>query len=230
MVTKDGVVKIIDLGFGKEVSESKDFDKSITLNWWCETPEEFNSRRYDFGTEVYFVGKLFEKLIRENSISHFVYTDVLRRMCVHDPDARIGTFSAILQAVRNEKFTELEFSYTDQTAYRAFADAMCRHLTKIENGAKYFDDPTIITRQLGDVYQKVMLEGTVPDCAIVTRCFINGTYYYRKAGFPVQAVRQFLDLLRSCPNERMQILLGNLHTRLDSIPLYTAQPDDDVPF
>lgn len=231
MVTNDGVVKIIDLGFGKQISESKDFDKSITLNWWCDTPEEFNYLRYDFCTEVYFVGKLFEKLIRENSISHFSYTDLLRRMCVHDPGARIDAFSAVLQAVRNDQFTELEFSYTEQTAYRAFADEMCQHVTKIENGAKYFDDPKKITRQLGDAYQRVMLEESVPDCAIVTRCFINGTYYYRKEGFSVQVIRQFLELLRTCPNERMQILFGNLHTRFDAIPRYTDEPlGDDIPF
>ena len=32
----DGILKIIDLGFGKRVESSNDFDKSITLNWWCE--------------------------------------------------------------------------------------------------------------------------------------------------------------------------------------------------
>jgi eukaryotic-like serine/threonine-protein kinase len=41
MVRDDGVVKIIDLGFGKKVQEPFDFDKSISLNWWCEPPKEF---------------------------------------------------------------------------------------------------------------------------------------------------------------------------------------------
>lgn len=224
MVTNDGVVKIIDLGFGKQISESKDFDKSITLNWWCETPEEFNSLRYDFGTEVYFVGKLFERLIRENSISHFNYTDLLRRMCVHDPDARVDSFNAVLQSLRNNQFTEIDFSFSDRKAYRTFAEELCTHVTKIENGAKYFDDLKKMTRQLQDAYQKVMLEETVPDCAIVTRCFIDGTYYYRSNGFSVQALRDFTELLRHCTNERAHILLANLHTRLDAIARYTDAP------
>ena len=63
LVDNDGQLKIIDLGFGKQVNTSLDFDKSITLNWWCATPDEFRFKRYDFGTEVYFVGKLFEQLI-----------------------------------------------------------------------------------------------------------------------------------------------------------------------
>jgi serine/threonine protein kinase len=231
MVANDGVVKIIDLGFGKQISESKDFDKSISLNWWCETPEEFNSRRYDFGTEVYFVGKLFEKLIRENSISHFNYTDLLRRMCIHDPDARIDSFSAVLQSLRNDQFTEIDFSTSDRQAYRTFADELCEHVTKIENGAKYVDDLKKITRQLRDAYQKVMLEETVPDSAIVMNCFIDGTYYYRSKGFSVEAIRDFLELLRICTTEKMQILLANVHTRMDAIPRYAGgAPNDDIPF
>jgi len=234
MVSDDGVVKIIDFGFGKQISESKDFDKSITLNWWCETPEEFNSRRYDFGTEVYFVGKLFEKLIRENSISHFNYNDLLRGMCNHTPDDRVDSFSAVLQLLRNDRFTEIDFSRDDMLAYRAFADEMCQHVTKIENGAKYFDDPTKITHQLRDAYQKIMLEETAPNCVIVIQCFIDGTYYYRRVGFSVQAIRDFLELLCKCTNEKMQILLANLHTRFDTIARYTVDPDgppnDDIPF
>lgn len=41
LVREDGTLKIIDLDFGKRVETSKDFDKSISLNWWCEPPEEF---------------------------------------------------------------------------------------------------------------------------------------------------------------------------------------------
>ena len=59
MVAGDGVLKIIDLGFGKKIERSADFDKSITLNWGCEPPIDFQAARYDFRTEVYFVGKLF---------------------------------------------------------------------------------------------------------------------------------------------------------------------------
>lgn len=166
MVTTDGVAKIIDLGFGKQVVDSKDFDKSISLNWWCEPPRDFDDSRYDFTTEVYFVGKLFEKIIRENSISHFHYTDVLRRMCDRDHESRIQAFSLVLQQVRNDQFSEISFSDSDRQAYRRFADELCEHITKIESGAKYFDDLERIERQLRNVFEKVMLEETVPDCAL----------------------------------------------------------------
>jgi serine/threonine-protein kinase len=65
MVSQLGIVKIIDLGFGKEIKTSQDFEKSISLNWWCQPPNEFGESRYDFCSEVYFVGRLGATL-REN--------------------------------------------------------------------------------------------------------------------------------------------------------------------
>lgn len=73
LVGDNGILKIIDFGFGKQIQTSKDYNKSITLNWWCEPPEDFSSGSYNFCTEVYFLGKLFEKLIVENRIEHFGY-------------------------------------------------------------------------------------------------------------------------------------------------------------
>jgi serine/threonine-protein kinase len=124
LVDNDGQLKIIDLGFGKQVNTSLDFDKSITLNWWCATPDEFRFKRYDFGTEVYFVGKLFEQLIQANSVSQFKYTDALRRMCEPEPDRRIKSFAEIDRAIRSELITETEFSDEEIETYRTFANAL----------------------------------------------------------------------------------------------------------
>lgn len=67
-VIDSGIVKIIDLGFGKYVVVDEDYEKSIFLNWWCELLFEFKYFKYDFFIEVYFVGKFFEKIIFEIGI------------------------------------------------------------------------------------------------------------------------------------------------------------------
>jgi serine/threonine-protein kinase len=77
MVTDDGIVKIIDLGFGKKIVAPDDFKKSISLNWHCSPPEEVLKSMYDFRTEIYFVGRLFEKLIADNCITDFKYDSLL---------------------------------------------------------------------------------------------------------------------------------------------------------
>lgn len=117
MVRGDGRVKIIDLGFGKQVQTSADFKKSITLNWWCEPPMEFESSLYNFTTEIYFVGKLFEKLLRENSISHFKYGEILRRMCDRNPETRVATFALVQQEIGRDLFLGLDFSATELAAH-----------------------------------------------------------------------------------------------------------------
>ena len=84
MVSTDGRVKVIDFGFGKKIVTSLDYDKSISLNWEYDTPDEFRDSVYNFKTEVYFVGKLFEKMIVNNGIAHFtaLFNLVWRRIRV----------------------------------------------------------------------------------------------------------------------------------------------------
>ena len=106
----DGTLKIIDLGFGKRVDSSQDFDKSISLNWWCEPPKDFESSTYDHSTEVYLVGKLFEKLILELGIEHFKFSTLLSRMCERDPDRRIPTFFDVRTQVHLNQSDDLDFS------------------------------------------------------------------------------------------------------------------------
>lgn len=232
MVREDGILKIIDLGFGKKIEHTADFDKSISLNWWCEPPMEFQTARYDFTTEVYFVGKLFQRIIQDNQIARFKYLDALAAMCHRDPDLRITGFNAIEQTIRNEQFLESDFEASDMTAYRQFAYAISHHITKIGNGAKYVTDVSKLRTSLNDVYQRFMLEETVPDAVVVLRCLVNGMYYYRKRGLLVDIVRDFIRLLRETADERAKIILANLHTRLDALPRYNEAvlTDDDTPF
>jgi serine/threonine-protein kinase len=55
-------------------------------------------------------------------------------------------------------------------------------------------------------------------------------YYYRKSGLEVAVVREFVRLLRSTTDERAEMILANLHTKLDSVPRYVPPPDDEIPF
>jgi serine/threonine-protein kinase len=134
LVDKGGQLKIIDLGFGKRVRATADFEKSVTLNWWCHPPGEFRDGRYDFTTEVYFVGKLFERIIQENEINHSKFTDVLGQMCQHDAFARAQTFAEIEKTIQSNKFFEIGFSEEELRAYRIFADSVARHVMRIETG------------------------------------------------------------------------------------------------
>lgn len=233
MVRSDGVLKIIDLGFGKHVETAGDFAKSISLNWWCEPPIDFDGNVYNFSTEVYFVGKLFDGLIRDHNIEGFAFPRILADMCKRDPSRRPTGFLEIATQIRSDQFPQLDFTDAELAAYRAFAEAVSKHITKLHEGAKFVDDPGKIIKDLGTVYRGMLLEQNVPDAATVTRCFVSGIYYYVKQGMPVAVVRDFLHLLRAASPEKARVIIANLNTRLAAIPRYSPTPpgsEDDVPF
>ena len=231
LVSEDGVLKIIDLGFGKRVEESKDFDKSISLNWWCEPPADFASGTYDHSTEVYFVGKLFEKIIRDNGIEQFKHAPLLERMCRRSSVDRIATFADARNELTLRRSEDIEFEWEERDAYRQFADAVSNSITKVEEGIKYTSDLDKIRAQLDDLHRKCMLEDELPDCAVLLRVLVSGNYYYRKAGFPTEVLRNFVRFLRGAPVEKQRVALANLHTRLDAVKRYVDAPDDpDIPF
>ncbi len=231
LVRDDGVVKIIDLGFGKRIQQPNDFDKSISLNWWCDPPAEFADSVYNFQSEVYFAGKLFEKLIQEHGIDHFKYKNLLGRMCHWSPESRIKSFFDVQKEIKSDLFYEIAFTEDELACYREFADCMAHHVTKIESGTKYVDDLGRIKTQLDAAYRSCMLEEFAPDAASILRCFLNGGYYYRKTGFSVAALRNFLRLLKASTHEKQRIVMANLHTRFDSINRYSAKDlDEDIPF
>jgi hypothetical protein len=234
MVCVDGTVKIIDLGFGKKIEHSQDFAKSISLNWWCDPPAEFEDSRYDFGTEVYFVGTLFRRLLDSNKIDNFKYSGVLAKMCQRNPAERTGSFTDVDREIGSNRFDEVGFNDRERRVYQEFADAVIPHLTKIERGAKYVDDPAKVSEKLGVLYRSFMLENIVPDCAGVLQCLVTGAFNYRIKGLPVACVKDFARMLATCGDEKGRIILANLYNRLNSVPRYNYEPPkislDDIPF
>ncbi len=231
MVRNDKKLKIIDLGFGKRVETSDDFDKSIDLNWWCQTPDEFGDSRYDFQTEVYFVGKLFERLIQDNNIQSFKNIPLLSVMCRHDPNERISSFVEVETEIQATQISDVGFDASELATYRRFADTLRKVITKIDSSAEYLDDAQLVAANLNEVYRSFMLEEFVPNPAVVIRCLLRGTYYYQKNGpMTVADVKDFLRLLQNVTLEKKRIILANIHTKLNAMPRYAGPPDEEIPF
>ena len=103
LISNDGIVKIIDFGFGKDVQKSVDYEKSITLNWTYSLPNDFSMSIYDFKTEVYFVGKLFERIIIDNNLHQiFKYKVALDKMIITNHDIRIASFYDVTRDIMSE--------------------------------------------------------------------------------------------------------------------------------
>lgn len=234
MVTDSSIVKIIDFGFGKQTFSQEDFGKSITLNWWCEPPSEFKQAVYDYKTEVYFVGKLFQKIIVDGRIESFKHINLLGNMCALQPESRAHSFTDVRKGLLADKFLYIDFNEWELRTYRDFSNSLFNAVSKIEQSTKYFDDVVDIQSRLEECYKKVMLEEHIPNNSVVLKCFINGTYYYSKQyRFRVDELRTFLDFFRSSFREKKNIIIGNIQTKLDAVERYNQEVvefDDDIPF
>lgn len=228
LVSATGVVKIIDLGFGKKVETETDFGKSISLNRWCEAPDEYRDGLYDFSTEVYFVGQLFKKLLRESGLEDFQYLGLLKQMCVANPSQRIASFRKVRQAVLAAGFDDIPFTDREITTYREFRTALWDAINQIEKDAKYIDDLERVQKALEGVYRNTMLEEYLPTNNLLVNCFIDGEYYYCDLEpVPVSLVKAFLDLFRAHSRDRRQIILSNLYTKLDALERYGEKKSDE---
>ncbi len=230
MVTNSGVVKVIDFGFSKKIEVSGDSDKSVSLNWWCELPNEFSENKYNSTTEVYFVGKLFEKILQENNIENFNYKKETYLMCQRDATKRVQSFAEILQSIHNNLFLEIDFDIYEKQDYRKFSEALAKSINSIERKARFEKDIDNIQGALEELYKQTMLENIIPDTAAVPRCFIKGSYYFSSSyKFEVEILKNFVKLLKTSPNEKKNIILNNLIFKLDNITKYDEM-DDDIPF
>ena len=233
MIAQDGQVKIIDFGFSKKVptQPAGEQEKSISLNWWCEVPNEFEQKIYNHRTELYFIGKLFEKIIIENKILEFAYKSYLKAMIEKNPDNRSKSFCEIQNAIRNNMFLEMNFSEQEKKLYRTFAENLSQSLSDIGASTQYNANSDEIIRKLDEVYQSNMLEEYVQGSSPLISCFLIGTYrYIKQTDFPVESLKNFNNFLKAASQEKVNIILSNLYSRFNTISRFNDEEDEDIPF
>lgn len=233
LVDGRGVAKIIDFGFGKNTAETelKEGAKSISLNWWCETPPEFSSGTYDYQTEVYFVGKLFQMAVQECGLTDFKYRLLLHSMCEPDRTKRTKSFAAVKRAIGEGKFAELSFLQTEIEVYREFSDELLSVVSSIQSDARLERDPLQILAGLEELYRKSMLEETLAASNKLVSVFVHGTFHYWKhADVYVETLVGFIELLRGLSTEKRNVVIENLVFRLETCESSEPEPYDEIPF
>jgi serine/threonine-protein kinase len=232
MVNEGGTLKIIDFGFGKQIEfQNENFDKSISLNWRYTPPSEFNDHIYDFKTEIYFVGKLFEEIIRENGIESFGFTKVLNRMILSNYDSRITSFFDVDREVLSSKSSTIEFDQWDKRTYLEFADSLMKVYAKLYSNAEYISEVNIVIKNLEDAYNASMLETVLQNNALIAKCFVKGNYtIFIKQYFYISTIGNFIKFFKFQPVEKQKIILNNLWQRLDTIEIVKDKQEDDLPF
>ena len=239
LVSDTGEPKIIDFGFGKQTNlEPGDQEKSISLNWWCDTPPEFDEGIYDKQTEVYFVGKLFEHIMLETSLRDSTHKSTIRNMCSTERNTRFSSFKDVKANINSDNFDEIHFTEDERETYKNFMDGLASSFASIDTSSTYNRDTVQIMDALDGLHKESMLEDYLPDPVKICRIFVKGQFFYRKAiNIYVSSIDGFLRLVRSMPLNKREIIMANIFNRLDAIDRpkppakdFSQDFDDEIPF
>lgn len=106
LVSNEGQLKIIDFGFIKKI-ETNDSVHSATklITYPYDFPEELNKAKpkYNCKTDIYFLGKLFEDLVKRLELKSFKYKKIIEKMICYDQKGRYSSFKSILHDIERKK-------------------------------------------------------------------------------------------------------------------------------
>ena len=233
LIDADGNVKIIDFGFGKQLTKAEDIIGSILLNWPVTTPphEIIKDSIYDHRTEVFFVGKLFSHL--DISRDTFRFYDVLEKMTCLNPKDRYESFSAVATDMAKGEFADIDFSHGDKKTYQEFADGLLSILDVYNSEPTYERAPQNILQKLADILRASSLEENIQLNNQLLIVFIDcafSFFSYPKRKVSVLTVKKFYDFFSKISERKQHVVLDNLYTRLSKVKIKPLRLFDDVPF
>lgn len=233
LIDKDEMVKIIDFGFGKQLRENEDYADSILLNWpVSEFPEEVSLEGiYNIQSEVYFLGKLFQSILKKNDVyNKFKHFHIIEKMTKVSPRERYKTFGEVSFDISQGVLSEIDFSENQKSTYLKFADALSGHLNNYIDSCTLHNDISFTLKKLAEIIRSSALEEFVQDNTILLGAFIKSGYSYKAiTDIKVEWVRNFYKLVNSLEQYKQQIVFDNIHVRLKKIKVVSTSMDD-VPF
>lgn len=230
LIDKEETVKIIDFGFGKILSDTNDGGESIFLNWpVTEFPEEVAIQKvYNNQSEIYFVGKLFYHLLKDN-LSSFRYTYILDKMIKVSPTDRFKSFEEITHTISTGVISEIDFTSTQKKTYLNLAKAISQSLDNYTSNFFPIDNVTDVLNSLATVIRNSALETVVQDNGPIIEAFIsNGFRYSNSVDIEVSSVTDFYQLMIQLPPTKQKIVLNNLHARIANKDVVGY--DEELPF
>lgn len=235
LIDKNGIVKIIDFGFGKIINEKTPEENSVILNWpVTEMPEEImRAGEYDNVTEIYFLGKLFHKLLENGSIrkDEFKFEPIINKMIEIEREKRFSSFEEIQKEIAEKKFEELKYSDKELKIYRDFSDELYNNIRYFHSPMLVEKDPDIIKIMLESVLYKNALEEYIQKNNDLINCFLKNGYNYTNAStIEVSIVKDFYELFNKISRKKKENILENLYNKLSRINVKVKDDDDDLPF
>lgn len=230
MIGRDGGVKIIDFGFGKQLEHQEVDGKSIFLNWpVTQLPEEVvNQKIYTHQSEIYFIGKLFIESLGDGYFT-FKFKHILEKMIKLNSKDRYESFLDISAEISQGVLGEIDFTDSQKTIYRNLINFLDISLLNHWNNYEFNGSYNQIMSKLDNLIRNSALEEYIQVNNDLISCFINNGFTYNKSYMlPTENLIDFYHLMTSLDDFKQKILLDNINVRLSKKPIKTN--DDILPF
>ncbi len=232
MIDNEEHVKIIDFGFGKQLQSNCQIAESVFLNWpVTELPDEVQfNQEYTNKTEIFFMGKLFQKLLLiKDSMESFKYGHIIECMIKTNPIERYDCFSEVSKAMSAGIMEEINFTDREKAVYIKFADALMNILNHHIDKYIPVNDVSSVLSNLAELIRYSALETYLQDNARLIQCFAsNGFNYSQRGRVEVSCIKEFNQLLKRLSTIKQKVVLDNIDARLSRIKIVSEE--EELPF
>lgn len=233
LIDKSGNVKIIDFGFGKILGKNVQDNNSVLLNWpVSKLPEEVSLKgEYSHYTEIYFIGKLFDYILKNKNINveTFNYFNIINKMIEYQVDDRYKTFEEVYNDISKGIFSELDFSDDEKNIYRDFSDSILEKISEYNSEYDPINSVEKIIENIANILRKNSLEYYIQNNSELVQCFIKNSFTYNnRNNIEKNKVEKFYKWLISLPNNKKINVIENINTKLSNIKVNKGY--DDLPF
>ncbi len=236
LITKDGVVKIIDFGIGKIV-EKIDSPSSDTLAGEINRgmvdihPEEEYSGVYTSQTDMFYIAELFTRLLHDTQKEQFFsYAHILEKMKKRISSERYKSFKEIQNAITQKDFSTLEITDEDKKIYQDFTNSLISSLVHFNEEPVFCSDPEKMLNSIKNVLDNNILENTIQKNEDLISCIIQSSCAFsQRIKIYVCDVKAFFTWFYSLEPKTRELVLKNMQYKLSSIKV-EHDPMDDIPF
>lgn len=232
MVNTDDIAKIIDFGLGKSFHPAEITDDSmrtlINRSGLDTLPNEYQQGIYDNQTDMFYLGELYSRLIREGGYADsFSYRNICLKMMEKDKNERYASFSDIQEAINKKDFSYVDINENDKKIYQNFTDAFIKCIGVLTNETKFNRDVSSFIQYIRESIEKNCLEDYIQFTPDVLYSIIDKYTYKPNGVIPLRTVETFLKWFTGLATPTQQLVLNNFISKISAkVPV----KEEDLPF
>ena len=235
MIDNQGTVKIIDFGLCKDVVLKKRPENSIqsvvNLDGISQYPDEYQEGEYTSLTDMYYLGEMLKRLMSREEIQEvFFYQPIVEKMAQISPIGRYRSFSEILKEMETGSYVRTEISDEEKRVYQEFVGALCSTVASRSTNSTICRMDDTAVRKIEEILKDNAFEDVIQNNSSLINIFIHGEYkYYGTSAIATDCVRCFCSLYRLSPQNKRELMVRNLNTRMSRIAI-NHDVDEGIPF